>query len=591
MKDYRKYGLFSCACVALEVMFELVIPLVMADIIDVGVANGDRSYIIIKGIEMCVLALLALGLGAMYAKFAAMCGQGLGAELRKAEYAKVQSFSFSNTDHFSTSSLVTRLTGDVTVIQNAVTTGIRPIVRAPVMMITALCLSFSINGKLALVFFVAAPVLGIILFTIISHVRPLYSRMQKAVDLVNRIVQENLTAVRAVKAYVREDYEMEKFDGVNTELQTVSERAFGLACMNMPAMQYVMYATIVSILWFGGNLIFAGGMKVGELTGFLSYVLQVLNSLMMISNVFMMLTRSMASGRRILEVLDEEVEIRDESREPLCVEHGGVTFDHVSFKYKKEAEEFVLSDVNLEIKPGQTVGIIGGTGSAKTTLVSLIPRLYEATEGTILIDGRPVREYPLEHLRDAVAVVLQKNTLFTGTIEENLRWGREDATQEELERACRIAGAAEFVERFPDGYGTYLDQGGVNLSGGQKQRLCIARAILKSPKILILDDSTSAVDTATEAGIRSGLAQYLPDMTKIIIAQRITSVSGADQIIIMEDGKVHAVGDHNSLLASDPIYQEIYYSQQIPPNVSEGGLPQIPPNAGEGGLEQKEVWL
>ena len=354
MKDYRKYGLFSCACVALEVMFELVIPLVMADIIDVGVANGDRSYIITKGIEMCILALMALGLGAAYSRFAALCGQGLGAELRKAEYQKIQSFSFSNTDHFTTSSLVTRLTSDVTVIQNAVTTGLRPVVRAPVMMVTALCLSFSINARLALIFLVAAPLLGIILFTIISHVRPLYSRMQRSVDLVNRIVQENLTAVRAVKAYVREGYEMEKFDAVNSELQTVSERAFGLACMNMPAMQYVMYATIVSILWFGGSLIFTGGMQVGELTGFLSYVLQVLNSLMMISNVFMMVTRSMASGKRILEVLDEEIEIKDESSEPLVVEKGGITFDHVSFKYKKNAKEYVLSDVSLDIKPGQT---------------------------------------------------------------------------------------------------------------------------------------------------------------------------------------------------------------------------------------------
>jgi len=526
MKDYRKYGLSSCACVALE-----------ADIIDVGVANGDRRYIITKGIEMCILALMALGLGAAYSRFAALCGQGLGAELRKAEYQKIQSFSFSNTDHFTTSSLVTRLTSDVTVIQNAVTTGLRPIVRAPVMMVTALCLSFSINARLALIFLVAAPLLGVILFLIISHVRPLYSRMQKSIDLVNRIVQENLTAVRVVKAYVREGHEMEKFDAVNSELQTVSERAFGLACMNMPAMQYVMYATIVSILWFGGNLIFVGGMQVGELTGFLSYVLQVLNSLMMISNVFMMVTRSMASGKRILEVLDEEIEIQDESRESLTVEEGGITFDHVSFKYKKNAKEYVLSDVSLDIKPGQTVGIIGGTGSAKTTLVQLIPRLY-------------------------VAVVLQKNTLFTGTIEDNLRWGKEDATKEEIAWACDIAGAAEFVERFPEGYDTYLDQGGVNLSGGQKQRLCIARAVLKRPKILILDDSTSAVDTATEAGIRSGLKESLPDMTKIIIAQRITSVSGADQIIIMDDGKVHASGSHEELLAKDPIYQEIYYSQQ-----------------------------
>ena len=574
MKDYRKYGLFSCACVALEVMFELVIPLVMADIIDVGVANGDRSYIITKGIEMCILALMALGLGAAYSRFAALCGQGLGAELRKAEYQKIQSFSFSNTDHFTTSSLVTRLTSDVTVIQNAVTTGLRPVVRAPVMMVTALCLSFSINARLALIFLVAAPLLGIILFIIISHVRPLYSRMQRSVDLVNRIVQENLTAVRAVKAYVREGYEMEKFDAVNSELQTVSERAFGLACMNMPAMQYVMYATIVSILWFGGSLIFTGGMQVGELTGFLSYVLQVLNSLMMISNVFMMVTRSMASGKRILEVLDEEIEIKDESSEPLVVEKGGITFDHVSFKYKKTAKEYVLSDVSLDIKPGQTVGIIGGTGSAKTTLVQLIPRLYEATEGEVRIDGKPVKSYPLEHLRDAVAVVLQKNTLFSGTIEDNLRWGKEDASREEMEWACKIAGAAEFVERFPDGYDTYLDQGGVNLSGGQKQRLCIARAVLKRPRILILDDSTSAVDTATETGIRRGLRESLPDMTKIIIAQRITSVQEADQIIIMEDGKVHAAGTHKSLLASDPIYQEIYSSQHFLPDGSKGELPQ-----------------
>lgn len=561
-KDYRKYGFLSCICVALEVMAELMIPLVMADIIDIGVAGGDKAYILRKGVQMCVLALIALALGAMYSRLAALCGMGLGSELRKAEYQKIQSFSFANVDHFSTSSLVTRLTSDVTVIQNAVTTGIRPVVRAPVMMVTALVLSFSINWRLALIFLVAIPVLSACLYYIISHVRPLYSKMQRAIDMVNRIVQENLTAIRAVKAYVREDHEMEKFEGVNTELQTVSEQAFRMACMNMPAMQYVMYATIVAILWFGGNLIFIGGMQVGELTGFLSYVLQILNSLMMISNVFMMLTRSMASGNRIMEVLDEEIEIEDESTEPLEIESGEIEFEHVFFKYRKDAEEFVLSDISFHILPGQTVGIIGGTGSAKTTLVQLIPRLYEATEGTVYIDGRPVRHYPLEHLRDAVAVVLQKNTLFSGTIEENLRWGKEDATPEEMKLACEIAGADEFVERFPDKYQTVLDQGGVNLSGGQKQRLCIARAILKSPKVLILDDSTSAVDTATEAKIREGLAKNLKDTTTIIIAQRITSVLHADQIIIMDDGKVHAAGNHESLLASDSIYQEIYYSQQ-----------------------------
>lgn len=561
-KDYRKYGFFSCICVALEVVAELMIPLIMADIIDVGVANGDKMYILKKGVQMCFLALAALALGVTYARLAATCGMGLGSELRKAEYKKIQNFSFSNTDRFSTSSLVTRLTSDITVIQNAVTTGIRPIVRAPVMLVTALFLSFSINGKLALIFLVAIPVLACALFCIISHVRPLYSRMQKAIDMVNRIVQENLRAIRVVKAYVREDHEIEKFEEVNTELKTVSERAFGMACLNMPAMQYVMYSTIIAILWFGGNLIFIGGMQVGELTGFLSYVLQILNSLMMISNVFLMLTRSMASGRRILEVLDETIEIVDESTEDICVERGGITFDHVYFKYRADAKEYVLSDLSFDILPGQTVGIIGGTGSAKTTLIQLIPRLYEAAKGTVFIDGKPVKAYPLEHLRNAVAVVLQKNTLFSGTIEENLRWGKEDASQEELRRACEIAGADEFVEHFPMGYQTVLEQGGVNLSGGQKQRLCIARAILKAPKVLILDDSTSAVDTATEARIREGLANSLTDTTKIIIAQRITSVLHADQIIILEDGKLHAVGNHESLLAEDPIYQEIYYSQQ-----------------------------
>lgn len=561
-KDYRKYGFLSCVCVALEVLAELMIPLIMADIIDVGVANGDKMYILKKGVQMCFLALAALALGITYARLAATCGMGLGSVLRKAEYKKIQSFSFSNTDRFSTSSLVTRLTSDITVIQNAVTTGIRPVVRAPVMMVTALFLSFSINGKLALIFLVAIPVLASALFYIISHVRPLYSRMQKAIDMVNRIVQENLRAIRVVKAYVREDYEIEKFNEVNTELQTVSERAFGMACLNMPAMQYVMYSTIIAILWFGGNLIFLGGMKVGELTGFLSYVLQILNSLMMISNVFLMLTRSMASGHRILEVLDETIEIVDESTEDISVERGEIVFDHVYFKYREDAKEYVLSDISFQILPGQTVGIIGGTGSAKTTLIQLIPRLYEAAKGTVFIDGKPVKAYPLGHLRDAVAVVLQKNTLFSGTIEENLRWGKEDATREEIKRACETAGADEFVEHFPMGYQTVLEQGGVNLSGGQKQRLCIARAILKSPKVLILDDSTSAVDTATEARIREGLVNSLKDTTKIIIAQRITSVLHADQIIIMEDGKLHAVGNHETLLAEDSIYQEIYYSQQ-----------------------------
>lgn len=562
MEKYKKYAVLSCICVALETMFELAIPLIMADIIDVGVVTGNQAYIIKKGILMCMLALISLCLGIAYARLAALCGQGLGSEIRKAQYKKIQSFSFSDMDHFGTSSLVTRLTNDVTMVQNAVTTGIRPIVRAPVMMATALALSISMNAELALVFVVAVPVLAICLYQIISHVRPLYGVMQRAVDLVNRMIQENLTAIRVVKAYVREDYEKAKFEAVNEGLLTASEKAFRLAALNMPTMQVVMYGTVVAILWFGGRMIFVGGMKVGELTGFLSYVLQILNSLMMISNVFMQLTRSMASGARILEVMDQKAAIEDNGKEGFSITEGDIVFSHVSFKYKEEAEEYALKDVSFHIKSGQTVGIIGGTGSAKTTLVQLIPRLYEATCGQVLIQGHPVEEYPLAPLRDAIAVVLQKNTLFTGSIRENLLWGKENAGEEELKKACTVACADEFINSLPEGYETHLGQGGVNLSGGQKQRLCIARAILKEPKVLIMDDSTSAVDTATEAKIRKGLSHCLPDATKIIIAQRISSVMHADQILIMEDGKIHGTGTHESLLATNCIYQEIYHSQQ-----------------------------
>ena len=450
----------------------------------------------------------------------------------------------------------------MTTIQNSLSTGMRPGFRSPVMMLTAMVASFYINPKLALVFFVAAPVLGILLFLIISHVRPLYGVMQGAIDLVNRIIQENLTAIRVVKSYVRGDYEIQKFDQVNTNLRDTAEHAFRLAALNMPAMQFVMYSTILCILWFGGRLVTVGGVKVGELTGFLSYVLQVLNSLMMFSNVFLMTTRALASWKRISEVMDEEIDIKEDMALDLNVEQGDIRFEHVYFKYNKEAAEYVLSDISFLIKPGQTVGIIGQTGAAKSTLVQLIPRLYEATEGTVYIDSHPVQEYPLKHLRDSIAMVLQKNTLFSGTVKDNLRWGKEDATDEEIETACHIACVDEFIDRLERGYDTELGQGGVNVSGGQKQRLCIARAILKSPKVMILDDSTSAVDTATEARIREGLAQYMPGTTKIIIAQRISSVLHADQIIILEDGKINASGSHEMLLANNRIYQEIYYSQQ-----------------------------
>ena len=562
MNQYKKYAALAVVCIMTEGVFELLVPLIMADLIDVGVANGDRSYIYMKGLQMVGCALIALVLGVGSARFAALTGQGLGAELRKAEYEKLQGYSFANIDHFRSSSLVTRLTSDVTNIQNAVSMGMRPFCRGPMMLVVATGVAFSINHTLALVFFVALPILAAALFTITMKVRPLYSRMQTAIDTVNRIIQENLTAVRIVKACVRGDYEVEKFEEGNQNLRQESETAFRLAALNMPAMQFVMYGTILAILLFGGYLIQKGSMKVGELTGFLSYVLQILNSLMMISNVFLLLTRSMASGARILEVIDEKVDLTDEKVRNIEVERGSVDFEHVWFKYKKEAKEYVLSDISFHIEAGQTVGVIGQTGAAKSTLVQLIPRLYDATEGVVKVDGVPVQEYPMAHLREAIAMVLQKNTLCSGSLLDNLRWGKEDASMEEIEEACRIACVDEVLERLPEGYETEMGQGGVNVSGGQKQRICIARALLKKPKILILDDSTSAVDTATEAKIRERMGAALPDMTKIIIGQRISSVRHADQIIILDDGRVSAIGTHEELLTRSEIYQQIYESQK-----------------------------
>ncbi len=560
--QYKKYLVFAALCITAESLFELVIPLIMANIVDIGVASGDRTYIFEQGAWMLICAFLALLLGIGSAKFSAVAGQGLGANLREAEYAKLQQFSFANVDHFQLSSLVTRMTSDVTNIQNSISGGMRPACRGPVMLVAATAVAFTINAELALVFLVALPVLAVCLFLIIRGVRPLFAKMQGAIDLVNRIIQENLTAVRVVKAYVRGDYEIGKFGEVNTNLQTQSERAFRLATTNMAAMQFVMYGTILSILWFGGKMIRIGGMQVGELPGFLSYVLQILNSLMMISNIFLMLTRSLASGKRILEVMDEKIDITEEKAEEIEVTRGEISFEHVYFKYKEEAQEYVLSDITLHIGAGETVGIVGQTGAAKSTLVQLIPRLYDITSGRLLIDGHPVEKYPLKHLRDAVAMVLQKNTLFSGTLKENLLWGSPEADMEEIEEACRIAGADEFIGRLEKGYDTEMGQGGVNVSGGQKQRICIARAILKKPKVLILDDSTSAVDTATEARIRRMLAEKLPEMTKIIIAQRISSVRYADKIVVLEDGRIQGIGTHEELLAGNKIYQEIYESQK-----------------------------
>ena len=562
MKEYRKFAWLGLLCIAVEVILEIMVPMLMADLIDYGVTNADQSYIIRKGLQMALCAILALILGVGSARFSALAGMGLGANIRKAEYEKLQSYSFSNIDHFNVSSLVTRLTSDITNIQNAVATGMRPFGRSPVMLIFATSLAFRINSTLAMVFLVALPILATLLIIIIIKVGPLYGKMQGAIDQVNRCIQENLTAIRVVKAYVRGEYEVEKFQDVNDNLKSESERAFGISVLNMPAMQFVMYGTILGIFLIGGRLIHEGQMMVGQLTSFLSYVLLILNSLMMLSNVFLLMTRSLASAERIMQVMDEEIDITDVSLDDRTVTRGGIEFDHVWFKYKDTAKEYVLSDVSFHIKPGQTVGIIGQTGSSKTTLVQLIPRLYDVSRGEIRIDGINVKEYPVRHLRDAIAVVLQKNTLFSGSLLDNLRWGDENATMEEIKEACHIACVDEFVDRLPDGYDSEMGQEGVNVSGGQKQRICIARAILKKPKVLILDDSTSAVDTATEARIRSELAKKLPDMTKIIIAQRISSVRHADQIIILDRGHVEAVGTHESLLASNQIYQEIYESQK-----------------------------
>lgn len=557
---YRRDMFMGALLVLIETVFELVIPVFMADLIDVGVANGDVPYILYKGVQMAVCAGLALITGLLYARFAARAAYGWGARVREAEFERVQSYAFSNLDRFETSSLVTRMTTDVTVLQNAVNGGLRPLVRSPVMLAMGLGLSFRMNPRLALVFVVCAPVLGVILFLVVRKVAPMYSRLQKAMDGLNNVVQENLTAIRAVKAFVRGEYEEDKFREVNGELLSTSQRTFHFAVLNLPAFQLVMYTSIVLIFWLGGQMILQGELLVGELTGFLSYVLQVMNSLMMISNVFLLLTRSLASAHRIVEVLEEEPTLASPADPVTEVADGSVDFEGVSFKYHAGAKEYALADVELHIKAGQTVGILGGTGSAKTTLVQLIPRLYDASEGVVKVGGVDVRDYDLTVLRDAVSIVLQKNELFSGTVRENLQWGSQGANDEEIWAACRAACADEFLERMPKGLDTDLGQGGVNVSGGQKQRLCIARALLKKPKILIFDDSTSAVDTATEAKIRTALAS-LTGVTKIIIAQRITSVMNTDLIVILEDGRIHAAGTHSQLLDSDPIYQEIYASQ------------------------------
>ena len=560
MGPYKKDMILGALFVMIETGFELFIPIMISNLIDIGVANHDVNYIYVKGVQMALLALGALVTGLLYAHFSAKASYGWGAEIRKAEYARVQQYAFSNLDHFVTSSLITRMTTDVNVLQNMIISGFRPITRGPSLLIMGIGLSFYMNPKLAFVFVVCTPILAIILFLIVCKVAPMYTRLQSIMDRLNQVVQENLTAIRAVKAFVRDEYEEDKFEEVNHDMARSSETTFHYAVLNLPAFQAVMYTTIVLILWFGGNMILKSELAVGNLTGFLSYVMQVINSLMMLANVFLLLTRSLASAHRIAEILDEDIVLTSPENGVKEVKDGSIDFNDVSFKYRVDAREYALENVNLHIPAGQTIGVIGTTGSAKTTLVQLIPRLYDATKGTVRVGGVDVRDYDLTALRDSVNITLQKNVLFSGTVRDNLKWGNPDADDETIWEACRAACADEFLNRMPEGLDTMLEQGGNNLSGGQKQRLCIARALLGKAKILIFDDSTSAVDTATEKKIRKALASY-QDVTKIIIAQRITSVMNTDQIVILDDGKVHRVGTHKELLANDPIYQEIYASQ------------------------------
>ena len=562
-RGYRWYILLGVLCSVGEAVLELELPQAMSAIVDVGIANGDGSYILLTGVKMFLMAMAALACGVGAAVMAAKAAMGFGANIRQAEYEQVQRFSFANIEHFSTASLITRLTNDVASVQMTLFMGMRICVRAPVMLVTALIKAMEISLSLSQVFLVAVPLLAVAVVIVIRYVGPFFTALQNATDELNLVVQENLNAVRVVKSFVREDEEEQKFRTRSDKLRDTAERAFGFVVMFMPLMILIMGGTIVSLMWLGGRQVAAGTLLSGDLLAFFTYASEILMSLMMVSMVLMILTRAIACGKRIVEVLDEQPQITDAQADPaLTVENGDIRFDHVYFKYHTTAEDWNLTDIDLHIESGMTVGILGGTGSAKSTLVSMIPRLYEVDEGAVYVGGRNVKDYTMEALRSGCAMVLQKNTLFSGTIRENLRWGRADATDAEIEEACRMACADEFIQRMPDGYDTYIEQGGTNVSGGQKQRLCIARAILRRPKVLILDDSTSAVDTATDAKIRGALKTALPGATKLIIAQRITSVMDADMILVLDDGRVVGQGTHAQLMESCEIYREVYESQQ-----------------------------
>ena len=561
VKEYKKDSLLTPVFMILEVLFETIIPLMRASIIDDGVKKGDMRHIYLVGGCMVITALLGLLTGILGGKYGASASTGFAKNIRKAMYDNIQTFSFSNIDKFSTSGLVTRMTTDVTNLQNAYQMILRMCMRAPASLICAMAMAFYVNAKVASVYLIAVILLGIILFSIIKVTMNYFDKVFKRYDKLNESVQENVSAIRVVKAYAREEYEQEKFSTASNNIYKMFVKAESLIALNNPIMQFTVYSCILLISWLGANMIVGSAMTTGELTSLLAYCMNILMSLMMLSMVFVMITLSIASAERVTEVLNEKADICNPENPVMEVKDGSVVFDHVDFRYKKDAPDYALKGIDLSIRSGETIGIIGGTGSSKSSLVNLISRLYDVENGSVLVGGKDVREYDLEVLRNEVAVVLQKNVLFSGTILDNLRWGDKEATKEECIRACKLACADEFIQKLPNGYETYIEQGGTNVSGGQKQRICIARALLKKPKILILDDSTSAVDTATDAKIRKAFAEEIPGTTKIIIAQRISSVSGCDRIIVMEDGQVDGFDTHQNLIENNQIYREVYESQ------------------------------
>lgn len=566
--EHKKASFITIFLSIVEVVFEIIIPLCMSDLIDKGINLGNISEVWKYGIALLCFAIMDVFVGIFCAHIGAKASVGFAANLRQDMYDNVQTFSFSNIDKFSTSSIVTRLTTDVTNIQNSYQMLIRMAVRGPVMLLFSMIVSFRINKEISLVFLVAIPVLAISLCFIIRCVNPIFKRVFRTYDELNNVVQENVRGVRVVKSFNQEDNEIKNFSGISQQIYTDFAKGERLIALNSPLMQACMYVCMILISWFGAKAIVASGnnaalgLTTGELTALITYAMQILTSLMMLSMVFAMITISASSAIRIAELLNEKTDIKNPENAKKQVKDGSICFENVSFYYASKADKKVLDTINLSIPSGQTVGIIGGTGSSKSSLVQLIPRLYDVTEGRLTIGGTDVREYDLDALRSSVAMVLQKNELFSGTIKENLRWGNENATDEEIEEACRLACADEFIITFPDGYDTYIEQGGTNVSGGQKQRLCIARALMKKPKVLILDDSTSAVDTRTDALIQQSFAEFLPQTTKIIIAQRVSTVQNAGQIIVMDDGKISDVGAHTELLDSSPIYREVFESQQ-----------------------------